>query len=312
MKKFNFIAVVFCMPLLHSAAFAQDTQIKDLQKAALAAPKVANTDTSGKNWKLGGTYGVNLSQSSLSNWAAGGDNFSLAINSALNLFAAYKKNKHSWDNSVDFNMAYVKTTTLGTRKNDDRLDLLSKYGYALKPKLNLTLLGSLRTQVAKGYSYPSNVKTFSSNFFAPAFILLSPGLDYKPNKNFSFFVSPLTARWVIVTDNSLSAAGAYGVKAGKNSKYEMGAFASVNYMQVFNKYITYKSRLDLFSNYKKNPQNVDLFFTNVINFSISKILTATYSIDMIYDDDTRIFGKNGDNAALQVKSLIGLGLLIKI
>ena len=42
-----------------------------------------------------------------------------------------KKEKHSWDNTFDFNLGYVKTTSLGSRKNDDRFDLLSKYGYAI-------------------------------------------------------------------------------------------------------------------------------------------------------------------------------------
>ena len=47
---------------------------------------------------------------------------------------------------------------------------------------------------------------------------------------------------------------------------------SVNYLKEFNKVITYKGRLDLFSNYKHNPQNVDLYFTNVLNIKLSKIL----------------------------------------
>lgn len=36
-----------------------------------------------------------------------------------------------------------------------------------------------------------------------------------------------------------------------------------------------------------------------------------WSVDMIYDDDVRLFGDNGRSAALQLKSLVGLGLLLK-
>ena len=75
--------------------------------------------------------------------------------------------------------------------------------------------------------------------------------------------------------------------------------------------ITYKGRLDLFSNYKHNPQNVDLYFTNVLNIKLAKILSLTYSLDLIYDDDVRLFGENKNGAALQLKSLLGLGLLFK-
>jgi hypothetical protein len=36
-----------------------------------------DADTSKWNWKKGGLLSMNLAQGSLSNWAAGGDNFSL-------------------------------------------------------------------------------------------------------------------------------------------------------------------------------------------------------------------------------------------
>lgn len=293
-------------------ASAQDKTVKELKDASGRAIKKDSDDTIPKTWKKGGLYGINISQGSLSNWAAGGDDFSLSLNSVLSLFAFYKKNKHSWDNTFDFNLGYIKTTSLGSRKNDDRIDFLSKYGYALNSKLNVAGLFNFRSQLFKGYTYDDDgEKTLSSAFLSPAYILISPGLDFKPNADLSIFVSPTTARWTIVKDDTLSAKGLYGVDPGKHSNGEFGAFASVNYLKEFNKNITYKSRLDLFSNYKGRPKNVDLYFTNVLNVKLSKILSLTWSVDMIYDDDVRLFGKNKNGAALQLKSLIGIGLLAK-
>lgn len=293
-------------------ANAQDETIKDLKKSTERSITRDPNDTIPRTWKKGGLYGINISQGSLSNWAAGGDDFSLSINSVLSLFAFYKKDKHSWDNTLDFNLGYVNTTSLGSRKNDDRIDLLSKYGYALNSKLNLAGLINFRTQLFKGYTYDENaVPTLSSTFLSPAYLLFSPGLDFKPNADLSIFVSPITARWTIVKDDSLSAKGLYGVTPGRHSNSELGAFASVNYLKEFNKVFSYKGRLDLFSNYKRNPKNVDLYFTNVLNIKLSQILAITWSVDMIYDDDVRLFGENNDGAALQLKSLIGIGLLAK-
>jgi hypothetical protein len=51
--------------------------------------------------------------------------------------------------------------------------------------------------------------------------------------------------------------------------------------------------------------------SNSLNLTIAKILTATWGLDLIYDDDVRLFGPNQDVAALQIKSLVGLGLLVK-
>ncbi len=283
-----------------------------MKKASEKTIKKEANDTIAKTWKKGGLYGINISQGSLSNWAAGGDDFSLSVNSVLSLFAFYKKEKHSWDNTFDFNLGYVKTTSLGSRKNDDRVDVLSKYGYALNSKLNVAGLINFRSQLFKGYTYDKNAaRTFSSAFLSPAYILISPGLDYKPNADLSIFVSPITARWTIVKDDTLSAKGLYGVDPGKHSNAEFGAFASVNYLKEFNKIVTYKGRLDLFSNYRRKPQNVDLYFTNVLNVKLSKILSLTWSVDMIYDDDVRLFGDNNNGAALQLKSLVGVGLLAK-
>jgi hypothetical protein len=309
MKKLLLPLFVFSV----SVVLAQDETIKKLKDDSGKTIKKDPNDTTSKIWKRGGLYGINISQGSLSNWAAGGDDFSLSINSILSLFAFYKKDKHSWDNTLDFNFGYVKTTSLGSRKNDDRIDLLSKYGYALNSKLNIAGLVNFRSQLFKGYSYDGDgARTLTSTFLSPAYVLVSPGLDCKPNADLSIFVSPITARWTIVKDDSLSSKGLYGVDPGKHSNGEFGAFASINYFKEFNnKNMTYKGRLDLFSNYRGKPKNVDLYFTNVLNIKLSRILTLTWSVDMIYDDDVRLFGKNNNGAALQLKSLAGIGLLVK-
>ena len=82
----------------------------------------------------------------------------------------------------------------------------------------------------------------------------------------------------------------YGVDPGKHCETEFGAFASINYLKEFNKIVSYKGRLDLFANYQNNPQNIDLYFTNILNVKLSKVLSATWSVDMIYDDDVSLFG----------------------
>lgn len=292
-------------------ATAQDESIKKLRSESDRKIAKDPNDTIPKLWRKGGLFSLNLSQGSLSNWAAGGEDFSLALNSLINLYAFYKKGKRSWDNTFDFNLGYVKTTSLGNRKNDDRFDLLSKYGYGISKKISVSGLFNIRSQFFKGYTYPDNVKTFSSAFMAPGYLLLSAGLDYKPNKDLSIFLSPATARWVIVRDTALSNKGLYGVTPGKKSTLEFGAFATINYLKEFNKVLTYKARLDLFSNYRKNPQNIDINMSNTLNARISKVLSATWGLDLIYDDDARLFGDNNSSPALQVKSLVGIGLLVK-
>ena len=60
------------------------------------AQEPVNTDTL---WKFDGAVSLNLSQLSLTNWAAGGDN-SISGNALFNLSAAYQAEKTSWENKL--------------------------------------------------------------------------------------------------------------------------------------------------------------------------------------------------------------------
>jgi Protein of unknown function (DUF3078) len=291
---------------------AQDKSVQNLQSDASKEIKKQKID-SGKIWKTGGIFNLNLGQGSQSNWAAGGDDFSFSVASYLGFYAFYKKDRYSWDNTLDFNYGLVNTTSLGTRKNDDRIDLLSKVGYELTPKLNLAALVNFHSQFSKGYNYNSDgTKDLLSNFLAPGYVLLSLGLDYKPADGLSIFISPITSRWIIVTDDTLSAKGAYGVDPGKKVKNEIGAFVSINYLKNLSKSITYKGRLDLFSNYEHNPQNIDVMMNNMFTAKLSRVLSASLGLDLIYDNDVKLFGPNHDSPALQLKSMIGGGLSVNL
>ena len=84
-------ALYFFIPV---CIFAQDATVKNLQTEAGKTITKDPNDTIPKIWKTGGIVSLNLSQGSLSNWAAGGDKFSLSVNTFINLHAFYKKDKN--------------------------------------------------------------------------------------------------------------------------------------------------------------------------------------------------------------------------
>jgi len=300
------------LSLLSYSVYAQDKTIKNLQIESGTLSSKLPADTSKKRWKAGGLYRLSLGQGTLSNWAAGGDDFSLNISTALNLYAVHKHKNFKWENSLDLVFGFIKTTSLGSRKNDDRIDFISKYDYPVNPKMNAGVLLNLRTQFFPGYSYPNNIKTYASDFFSPGYILNSVGIDYKPKPKISIFVSPFTSRWVIVKSDSLSRKASYGVDTGKHIINELGSFATINYQKEITRNLSYRTRLDMFSNYRKNPWNIDVYMTNLVSVKIFKLLSFNWTFDIIYDDDTRIFGVNKDSPALQLKSIVGAGLQVKI
>jgi hypothetical protein len=312
MKK---IVFVFWSILIVYAGNAQDKTVQEMRDQTNQVIKKDPNDTIPKVWKLGGTLRFTLNQGYQDNWSGGGDRNSLGLTSFFSGHAFYSKGKHIWDNTLDLAYGFLNTTSLGSRKSDDRIDLLSKYGYELKKNWYLSGLLNFRTQFAPGYSYPTDLPpVLTSDFLAPAYLLLSAGLNYKPNDNFSFFISPATLRWTFVKNDSLSSVGAYGVDSGKTVKLEFGAYSTISYMHKISSTSTYTGRLDLFSNYLHDPQNVDVNWTNVLAVKVTGIVVMSLSFTLIYDNDVSTVKTDGSTGgpSPQIQELLGIGLSIKL
>jgi Protein of unknown function (DUF3078) len=304
MKK---ILITLSAVLAFAFVSAQDQQIKNLKNEA--SKEIKKDEKQKEGWTKGGVFTLNLSQGASKNWAAGAERSSFSINTISNAFAYYKRGRNIWDNTVIAQYGIVQATSIGTRKNDDRIDLISKYGYQLKnPKWYISALANFRTQFTNGFDYSTTPKTKNSDLLAPAFVLISPGMMYKPNASFDVFVSPITSRWVIVNGKNVNLRKLYSfTDTTKSASNEMGAFLTANLKKDIAKNISYTSRLDLFSNYRNNPKNVDVFWTNIIGFKVNKYIGVTYNFDLIYDDDVTDVKRPGRKLGLQLKSLLGIG-----
>lgn len=275
-----------------------------------------------QGWKKGGVIAVNLAQTSLTNWSAGGQN-SVAVNGIFSGFANYKKNKSAWDNSLDIGYGLIKQGKNSSyRKTDDKFDFLSKYGHEAFRNFYYAALVNFKTQMAAGYDYP-NDSVKISNLFSPAYLLFALGMDYNPNAYFSAFIAPVTARVIFVRDQLLSDAGAFGVDPGKKSKSEFGGYIRAIYSRndfksEFLKNVSFTTKVDLFSNYADKPQNIVVNWETLIALKVNKFISANISTQLLYDDKIKIpFDKNGDGtiapgeavgSKIQFKEIIGVGL----
>jgi len=82
------------------------------------------------------------------------------------------------------------------RKTDDLIDITSKYGYQVAKKWYAAALVNFNSQALEGFAYTDTINTKISNFLAPGKLLVSLGMDYRPNDNLSVFISPITTRWI--------------------------------------------------------------------------------------------------------------------
>lgn len=306
------VALALTLLLITVNSIAQDKTVQELRTESGKSITKDDKDTAVRTWKKGGMFNGTFGQTSLQNWAAGGDQFSLNANGLVNLFAFYKKGIHSWDNSIDLELGYINSTSLGTRKTNDRIDVVSKYGCQLFDHMFLTGLFNFRSQFTDGFTYPNDTtKIKQSAFLSPAYVIVALGMDWKPNPTFSVFLSPITTRWVIVRDDTLSAKGAYGVDSGKTVRNEIGAYLTATCNREIIKNLTYKGKLDLFSNYKHNPGNIDVFMTNLLSMNVYKGFSFSIGADLIYDDDVKSFGPDKNAPRLQVRQFIGIGYMRK-
>ncbi|MGE5480694.1 MAG: DUF3078 domain-containing protein [Chloroflexota bacterium] len=292
-----------------------------------------NKDTL-KGWYYGGLVGLNFSQVSLTNWAAGGEN-SLALNGLFSVFSNYKEEKMTWDNSLDVGYGFMVQGKKGVFiKTDDKFDALSKYGRKAFDNVYYAALLNFKTQMSIGRDYKKDTSKIS-NFMAPAYLIGALGMDYKPNSYLSAFAAPVTGKITFVEDQDLADSGAYGVKPavfdaqgnlirhGETRKIEFGGYIRIIYTKndfatEALKNVSLTSKIDLFSNYLKNPQNIDVSWENIIAFRVNKYITFNISTHLLYDDDITINIDNNDDGIFdesgprtQFKEILAVGFSYK-
>ncbi len=266
------------------------------------AQDTLKTDTT-KFWAAGGMTSITFSQLSFNNWAAGGDNSMTGLLS-LNLFGNYSKNKLDWKNTLDLNIGFLKQGSDQAKKSDDRFEVASKLGYKASKHWFYSALLSFKTQFLDGFDPAfADSSVLISSFMAPAYIQLSIGMDYQPNKYFSMMLSPLSARITLDLNDTLASRGMFGIKPGNKALFEVGSYARFVYKKELFKNVLVSSKLSLFSSYTDHPENIDVDWENNINLVVNKFLTTNFILHLLYD--------NNVIKRVQVKEVFGVGITYK-
>lgn len=293
------------MILIGITSFAQiDADEKKLKTEAKGSAD------STKTWDKGGNLNINATQVALSNWAGGGQS-SVSLQGILGLYANFSKGKSAWDNSLDLAYGIIKTGQADWFKNDDRIELNSKYGYKASKHWYYAGLLNFRSQFTRGYSKVGDAN-YISNLMAPGYLTVAAGMDYKWEKKFAMFISPATLKVTAVMDDSLSSIGAFGVEAGQQIRTEFGGYVKATFTEpkVFgNENLAFKTSVSLFSNYQENPQNIDVTWDASITAKIAKYFTVSLSLNMIYDDDIDIQRYNSDGTVRYMTKADGTNYL---
>lgn len=272
----------------------------------LMVPLKAQEDTL---WRYSLKTGINFNQTSFSdNWAGGGVG-AVSLSSFLFATALYEKNKSSWRNDLQLQYGIINTRDQDSRKTIDRIFFDSKYGYQLSDHWNIYSSLSFLTQFAPGYNFnDDDTRDQISDFFAPAFLTSSWGLEYVPNDWFWMRIGPFSPRLTFVTDTTLyqNIPENYGVPIGETVRYEwLSLQLTAEIDKDLNENLNIKARYNLFANYEEFAiDKIDHFLEILATSQVTKYIDVSLGINLIYDID--------QDSGLQMSQLLGVGLLYKI
>ena len=258
----------------------------------------AEKDTT-KVWTKKGNMSLLISQSAYNRQWLGGGTSNIAGNFGLNYDFNYKKGDVVWDNK--FILAYGLSKIKGneiTAKTDDRLELNSLWGKKSKAKnWYYSMYFNFKSQMDTGLD-KNNVKI--SHFFSPAYFQFGPGFLWKKDNNASVNIAPAAGRLIMVHKHFTELGPSFGVLQGDNTRFEFGASVTAYYKFVALTNVSIENRLNLYSNYLEDPQNVDIDYQMNVVMKINKYLSANIALQTIYDDNA-IKGT-------QVREVFGLGI----
>ena len=266
-------------------------------------------------WTLIGNGSLGFTQTTLSNWSKGGES-ALSMLLISKYIANYSKNKIKWENSAEIRYGVSQTPSRGLEKNEDKIEFQSRFGISAFKQWYYSGESNFKTQMANGYAFPNKITPISA-FMAPGFLTVSLGLDYKPNKDFSLFLSPLTSKTTFVRDTVLIAPSKYGLLPGTKKLVEPGIIVKANWHYQLAENIGYDTKGEFFNNYKYPFQKVAVEWEQVLLMQINRFITTRIMTSLIYDYNTKfpilddkgaVIGKK---PKLQAKELFTIGLTYK-
>ena len=191
-----------------------------------------------------------------------------------------KRRSTSWNDRLELDYGLNKTKSDGTKKTNDKIYLSSTYGYEIAKNWYASGLMTFQTQFAKGYDYNVDPDVFISRFMSPGYLLIGAGFTWTPKSWFTATFTPATWRGTFVSSKILSDQGDFGVTPGKHLFSEFGANLRMEAKYEFLKNMTVFSRLNLYSNYLKDPQNVDISWDVQLNMAINQWFSCNITTNM--------------------------------
>ncbi len=270
-----------------------------------------------EGWVSGVSLGLDLGQLLQFNPRVGAGENRVGVGTNLAVFARFKRGKLNWDNTASYNLAVQRlgggilpgggNVRVPWQKSIDELRLSSLVGNAFTDDgvWGYGAEATFLTQITKTFQDAGGRNLLKSvdstngglpiaELLSSATFTLSPGVTYRPDEHFDALFSPLSYKSIFVADEELRALPLYDYldenNDGERVLSQLGASLRANYQNTYlaDDRLLLKTSVGLFSNYLRDPQNVDIDWRTEIGYEIVSGLKISLQTIVLYDDNVLV------------------------
>ena len=258
-------------------------------------------------WTKTAAASMQFSQYGISdNWYQGGESTN-ALLSEIKLTSNYDdRQKVQFENSLELKVGFITApsdTVHSWKTNADLFRLNSKLGVRAIKNLYYTIAAEFKTQFFANYKTNSN--DLVSSFLSPAQFDVSVGMDYKLNGKkykLSLMGAPFSYTFVYLNSDEIVNPSAFNVEPGRTTASLFGSKVTANLDWKIAKNITYVSKFEYFTTYKK----VIAGWENTFDFKLNRYLSTKLFLHARFDDGVTLTEDN--KSYFQFKEMLTFGL----
>ena len=257
-------------------------------------------------WRKEATLMLQITQNYVTrNWYQGGSSSFAGLGIAKGQIN-YITDRFTWENTGEWRIGGSPVSADSLHKvntTDDLFRVYSKANLKVVPKLFASFSVELETRLLP--TYKSNSMQLKSAPFSPLRFNAAIGLDYKPVKNLSISVSPLSYKVIHVSDTARVTVTDYGLEPGQKTQHNIGSSVRIEYLWKPVREVSIESKFYMYTNYR----HVELDLEVNCDFIINRFMSARLMLHPRYD--TSVIMEGDTHAKPQFRELLSIGFAHK-
>ena len=257
-------------------------------------------------WRREATLMAQITQNYVTpNWYQGGSSSFAALGIAK-AQVSYISNRFTWENTGEWRMGGSTVSADSLHKvntTDDLFRVYSKANLRIVPKLFTSISVEIETRLLP--TYKSNSMVLKSAPFSPFRFNAAFGIDYKPVKDLSISISPLSYKVIHIADTSRVLSTDYGLETGQRTQHNIGSSVRVEYTWKPVREVSLEAKFYTYTNYRHIEMDLELN----CDFIINRFMSARLMLHPRYDSSVIMTGDT--KAKMQFRELLSIGFAHK-